>query len=317
VDCLDESWVDERLRVWLIRGLIETIRTLNKKVHHAKIIIALRVDLLARVYKATSDGGFQEDKYSGLNLNIAWTRDELRQLLDARVQALVRQRYTKEPVKLKDVLRGNVGKRKDSEAAIDYLLDRTLLRPRDAIQFLNACLEQAVDQPAITLQMLFQAEAKYSQQRRIALADEWSEHYPRLVLLTDLLKGKRPHFRLREITDDELDTMCLKVREFEEQEPRPHGRDVQMFNKYYQGGIVASELRALLAQCFYTVGLVGVRLASGLEVTWSSAGGSISLNSAEVNDEVTLHVHKAFWRILGIRDFASVEQQQYATALEA
>jgi hypothetical protein len=314
---LDESWVDERLRVWLIRGLIETIRTLNKKVHHAKIIIALRVDLLARVYKATSDGGFQEDKYSGLNLNIAWTRDELRQLLDARVQALVRQRYTKEPVKLKDVLRGNVGKRKDSEAAIDYLLDRTLLRPRDAIQFLNACLEQAVDQPAITLQMLFQAEAKYSQQRRIALADEWSEHYPRLVLLTDLLKGKRPHFRLREITDDELDTMCLKVREFEEQEPRPHGRDVQMFNKYYQGGIVASELRALLAQCFYTVGLVGVRLASGLEVTWSSAGGSISLNSAEVNDEVTLHVHKAFWRILGIRDFASVEQQQYATALEA
>lgn len=306
VDFLDEQWVaDERLRVWMLRGLIETVRDFNRKVRHAKIVVALRLDLLRRVYRATSDSGFQEEKYEALNLDLTWTRDELEQLLDERVQALVRRTYTKQPVRLRDILPAKMSGRAGGESGIAYLLDRTLMRPRDAIQFLNACLEVAVGDPRISADALRAAEAKYSQQRRTALADEWSMIYPYLVLLTDLLKGRGPQFRLGEIADSDLDGVCLRLREVEQDQPRPHARDVEMFDRYYRSAITGADLRSLLAQCFYTVGLIGVKLSPQLGTLWSSDGGPAALNSAEISDDVTVNIHKAFWRVLGINPEAS------------
>jgi DNA-binding transcriptional ArsR family regulator len=306
VDFLDEQWLaDERLRVWMLRGLIETVRDFNRKVRHAKIVVALRLDLLRRVYRATSDSGFQEEKYEALNLDLTWTRDELEQLLDERVQALVRRTYTKQPVRLRDILPAKMSGRAGGESGIAYLLDRTLMRPRDAIQFLNACLEVAVGDPRISADALRAAEAKYSQQRRTALADEWSMIYPYLVLLTDLLKGRGPQFRLGEIADSDLDGVCLRLREAEEDHPRPHARDVEMFDRYYRSAINGADLRSLLAQCFYTVGLIGVKLSPQLGTLWSSDGGPAALNSAEISDDVTVNIHKAFWRVLGINPEAS------------
>ncbi len=299
VDRLDEPWVDERYRHRLIRGLIETVKDINGKVAHMKVIVALRSDLLSRVYKATGDSGFQGDKYSGLNLAVVWSRKDLRRLLDTRVQELVRQRYTQQQVTLADILPDRMGKRKESQTAIDYVLDRTLLRPRDAIQFLNACLAQAVDEPTITLQKLLRAEAEYSQQRRDALTEEWSQHYPYLRTLTDLLKGRASHFPLREITRDQLDTISLTLEGVDD--AKAYGVDYQAFRRYFDGALGECELRALLAQWFYTVGLVGLKLASYMEVSWSTAR-PVSVNSAEVHDDVVLYIHPAFWRVLGIRD---------------
>jgi hypothetical protein len=301
VDFLDEQWVgDETLRLWLIRGLVETVREFNRRVRHAKIVIALRLDLLRRMYRATSDSGFQEEKYEALNLTVSWTRGELERLLDERVQALVRQRYTKQLVRLRDILPVRMGGKRDKGSGVDYLLDRTLMRPRDAIQFLNACLEVVIGEPKITVQALHHAEAKYSQQRRTAIADEWSEVYPYLVLLTHLLKGRTPQFRLGEIGDSDLDTLCLRLREADERDPHPHGRDTEMFDRFYRSNISGVELRSMLVQCFYTVGLVGVKLASRLPTMWSSNDGPVSLNSAEINDEIMMYIHKAFWRVLGV-----------------
>jgi hypothetical protein len=301
VDFLDEQWVgDETLRVWLIRGLIETVRDFNRKVRHAKIVISLRLDLLQRVYKATSGSGFQEEKYEALNLGVTWTRRELEQVLDLRVQELVKQRYTTQLVRLRDILPSRMEGRRGGPTGVDYLLERTLMRPRDAIQFLNACLELAVGEPQITVAKLQQAETKYSQQRRTAVADEWKELYPHLIQLTDLLKNHGPRFALREIDDNDLDTICLQIHEDERRNSHPHGQDVELFRQYLQRSITASELRSRLAQTFYTVGLVGVKLASRLQTMWASEGGPVSLNSAEVNDNTGVCIHKAFWRVLGV-----------------
>src|SRR5690349_8786432 len=109
---------------------------------------------------------------------------------------------------------------KTSQSGVDYLLDTTLMRPRDAIQFLNASLELAVGEPQITARMLRDAEAKYSQQRRTAIADEWSEIYPHLIHMTQLLKNRGSQFKLGDITNDDLDMMCLQIQAMEEENPR-------------------------------------------------------------------------------------------------
>jgi hypothetical protein len=120
IDRLDEDWVEDVVRYKLIRALIETIRSFQK-LTTVKIVIALRSDLLERVYQLTRNSGFQEDKYESLYLPICWTQDQLTQLLDCRVQALVKEQYTKHPVHLSDILPKRLG----SKPSIEYIFDRT------------------------------------------------------------------------------------------------------------------------------------------------------------------------------------------------
>lgn len=93
IDKLDVDWVEDRLRYRLIRALIETVRDF-RKVKRAKIIVALRVDLLDRVFRLTRDAGFQEEKYESLYLRIDWAPERLTEMLDRRIGALVKCRYT-------------------------------------------------------------------------------------------------------------------------------------------------------------------------------------------------------------------------------
>ncbi|HEU5406155.1 MAG TPA: hypothetical protein VFU48_00205, partial [Nitrospira sp.] len=167
IDRLDEHWVEDKTRYRLIRALIETVKDF-RKVRHAKILIAIRYDLLARVIKLTRDPGFQEEKYQSLFLPIEWTKDGLTSVLDGRINHLVKQRYTTKPVTHKDVLPEKVQR----EKALSYILERTLLRPRDAIVFFNKCIEYAEDRPVITATMIRDAEGEYSKDRLRALAVE-------------------------------------------------------------------------------------------------------------------------------------------------
>ncbi len=167
IDKLDENWIDDKFRYLLIRSLIETIRDFLK-VRNIKIIAVLRTDLIDRVIRFTRDSGFQEEKYRSLQLTLKWSRNQLRELLDRRVNYLVKQRYTNKPVGLEDVLPRSI----DGIEAIQYMVDRTLMRPRELIEFFNECIEHAEGSPIITKQALLDAEEQYSKKRLRSLQDE-------------------------------------------------------------------------------------------------------------------------------------------------
>src|SRR4029079_12535537 len=76
IDRLDEDWVDDRLRYGLIRALLETVREFHK-VQNAKVIVALRLDLVDRVFSRTRDAGFQEEKFEGEMVRVNWTKESL------------------------------------------------------------------------------------------------------------------------------------------------------------------------------------------------------------------------------------------------
>lgn len=50
IDRLDENWIEDKFRYLLIRSLIETVRDF-RKVRNIKIIIALRTDLIERIFR--------------------------------------------------------------------------------------------------------------------------------------------------------------------------------------------------------------------------------------------------------------------------
>jgi hypothetical protein len=291
IDRLDENWVEEGLRYLLIRALIETVRDFAK-VRNAKIIISLRYDLIDRVIRLSRDAGFQEEKYESIYFDLSWTRVDLTRLLDARIDKLVKQRYTTKRVTHRDLLPII-----DKRPGIEYMLDRTLMRPRDLIIFFNACIRQAGGNATITPQMLKEAEGEYSRLRLRSLADEWHADFPDLLQCVDLLKNRRATFVLSEFGDEECLNLTIKLLEKDRDRKGEWGDTLRAIDKDPSN---TDALRRLLAATMYRVGLAGLKLEAYESVVWStSERRSISAAEIEVTDH--LSVHPCFWRCLGIR----------------
>lgn len=292
IDGLDEQWVDDALRYRLIRSLIETVRSFQK-IKSVKIIIAIRLDLLNRVINATRDAGFQEEKYSSLYLKLRWNRQQLWDLLDRRIEKLVRNRYTTRPVKLLEVFPRQIEK----SAFLDYLLERTFYRPRDAILFVNSCLEKAEDRSQVTAHMISDAEGEYSRKRLIALQEEWGATYPYLTQYTKFLEGKYHSFKLNSISNDSAEQIYYsEISNFDEKDiVLISAQDFFLNDK----GTLHSFLTKLFL-IFYEVGLVGIKPDSTTSTFWSfhtNEGPSIG----SIKPTSIVYVHSSFWRVLGIK----------------
>lgn len=61
---------------------------------------------------------------------------------------------------------------------LTHILARTLMRPRDAIAYLNECLALARGKEKLTWPTINKAEVSYSANRLLALRDEWSPTFP-------------------------------------------------------------------------------------------------------------------------------------------
>lgn len=291
IDKLDEDWVEDRLRYRLIRALIETTNDFDE-IENLKIILAIRNDLLDRVYRYTRSTGFQEEKYRTRTLQISWSKPHLVQLLDARVSLLVREQYTTKVVTHEDILPPKIDKRK----TVDYMLSRTLMRPRDIIQFFNACIQKSEGQAVISRKAVIEAEGTYSRERLRALGDEWFGLYPNLLHLANLLKQRKEAFLIDEITDDKIVVNYMELLTSGQGIP---GLDLDLMKMQFEGSLSISEYRTNIALIFYKVGLVGIKIDPYTLFSWSESG-SISVSSAEINSGSKMSVHPTFWRCLGI-----------------
>lgn len=294
IDKLDEDWIEDPLRFRLIRALIETSSDFYSKITNVKIIVALRSDLLDRVYRYTRDAGFQEEKFRTSCLDITWTKQQLIEILDTRINLLVKNQYTKDNVSYRDVLPEKIGK----EVAIDYLLDHTLMRPRDVIQFFNACIQQSDGKPTISQKALLEAEGTYSRERLRALFDEWFGLYPNLDHYFQLLKNKGSVFIVESLTEDDLVENYLQLLISTSGRP---GQDLEMMKMASENQIDFETYRRNIVHIFYKVGLVGLRLDNGTPISWSHIRGP-SISISEISETTRAYVQKTFYRVLGIHD---------------
>jgi hypothetical protein len=289
IDRLDERWVIDDLRYRLIRALLETVRDLNNKLSAVKVIVAIREDLLSRMFRRTRDRGDQEEKYKSLYLRLSWNSSDLETILDNRVNQLIKDQYTKSPIKVRDLLPDKISK----QYPIRYMVDRTLNMPRDIIMLFNECLRAAEGQAIITERSLSKAEGVYSDIRLRALADEWSADYPNLIPIVFFLKKQKKEFKLKDVNVGQFEDFMLRflINDFKTQ-------DCYIYKLVEEKLGQTDDLFRGLARIFYRVGILGIKRESYLPVEWSFLGDRIV--EVELRDDVTYFIHPAFWRVLGI-----------------
>jgi hypothetical protein len=292
VDALDENWVEDRLRYKLIMALIVTARDFIR-IRNAKLIIALRRDLIDRVFRLMRDSGFQEEKYQSLYLPLTWSRSDILEVLDKRVGYLVSRRYTSAPASYRDLLP------KDFRSVpIGEYLFGIAKRPRDIIAFFNTCIAGATDQPKLTAKQLAVAEGEYSRSRLRALADEWAADFPELLDFAVVLNKRTPSFKIGSVTDNEIAETCLQIVS---KKPEGVGTLHAAASLLVDGNLSALEFKFSLFHVFYKVGMVGLKLAADEGASWADDLGQ-AISHSQLSSDTSVVVAPAFARALGIKD---------------
>jgi hypothetical protein len=296
IDRLDESWVEDGLRYKLIRALIETIKKF-RNIAPVKIVITLRTDLLDRVLDKTRDSGFQREKYNSLFLKLGWNKEQLMSVLDSRVNHLLKYKYTSGNVNFSDVFPDKI----DKVTSAEYILDRTLLRPRDAIMFVNACLKESQGKTEITTEIIKLAEKAYSADRIESLKYEWFVEHPLLDKYIDVLHDRNSNFKAGAITDDQLELLILQLVESPELNADIAVKSAHTYMKsgYPASNAYMAQLRQNILYILYKVGVVGIKVNGTSSVKWSH-DRSQDLTAKNIENTSIVYIHKILWRALAI-----------------
>jgi hypothetical protein len=295
IDRLDEDWIEDTLRYRLIRALVETVRDF-RKIKYAKIIVAIRQDLLDRVFRLIRGAGFQEEKYESMYVRIYWTDKQLLDIMNLRLNHLIKSKYTKQPVSIDSLLPRSIYKQKPS----DYIISRTLKQPRDVIHFVNKCIEQVINKKSITVDAIKTADGEYSRDRLRYLADEWNSDNPNLLEFSKVLRKQPFRFPIQAL-NKACEEFCLDFacKNLGSNDPKVTNSYLpQLAFQTANATLDLESFRNSLVQVFYKVGILGIKLETYDSFIWSS-GHRGAISGTEINDNTKLEIHPAFWRVLG------------------
>lgn len=293
IDALDEEWVSTSAKYRLIRALIEEIRTFRGELRHAKIVVALRQDLLEKVFEETRDGGFQEEKYESYYARLDWSRDDLLELLRLRVNEVFKRKYTSTTIGLDDIF----PKSRGGTTPYEYMFDRTMLRPRDVIAFGNECFVAAASRPRISWQAIFDAELQYSRKRRNALVDEWLTTLPSVNVALDILRGLPETFSRSMLKDESIETVAVQLATFDAEDDL-----VKLCKKLLEPKSTVTDAQVLsgIVQVLYHIGAIGVKSSSESPYLWSFRNQN-TITLGEAKRVTSIKIHKMLWRALVVR----------------
>ncbi|AIJ10560.1 MULTISPECIES: P-loop ATPase, Sll1717 family [Edwardsiella] len=293
IDQLDENWAENETRYKFIRALIEEIKVF-RKIKNIKIIVALRLDLLRSVFNLTRSSGFQEEKYESYILDIKWTSEQLTELVQKRVSEVYRKQYTRDNVKIYDIFPKPKGG-PSGLTAIEYITERTLLRPRDILQYVNECFSVALNRERISWDSIQKAESVYSLKRLRSLKEEWGDIYPSFEESVELLRNLPDKFSRAIIPRASIDSVISELSIQGTKDPC-----AIIANKMLNGESRESDVINELLLCLYNLGIVGFKVSSLTPYKWSSRDSTPATKN-EIKRASGMKIHKMLHSALDIR----------------
>lgn len=293
IDDLDKDWAHDDIRFKLIRALIETIKKF-RKITNLKILISMRADLLQTVITKTSAVGFQREKYEDLFHSIQWDDQQLRDLAEKRINHLFKDQYTSKKVGLHDILANKVGQ----QEAFQYILDRTLNRPRDVISYLNECLKIGSGKSKISNKVVRDAELHYSRNRLESLTDEWREVYGNMEVAIRGLKKFGARFSVAMLDEDALGDFCLHIMDGQEDDMKARCFYHECV-AYASNSLSADGLRDKLLTVFYNTASIGIKPNTTSRYEWSYKDNPV-LDLHRLDESSKIVIHPMLYKALGV-----------------
>jgi len=224
-----------------------------------------------------------------------WTQSQLSELVRKRINSLYRRKYTSENVTFHDVFKSKVA----GKDPLEYILERTLFRPRDVISFVNECFERAQGSVEVNSKTVREAESEYSRIRLQALIQEWQSAFPSLRVAFKLLSNRRGRFTSAEIATKEfLDDFVLEVDHNITSNCDPIKLAVNQYMKDGTAGSIINIAKILLSQ-LYRIGAIGLKISAGERYIYSHLDVPV-ISPESIDLETKVHIHPMLHRALNV-----------------
>lgn len=294
IDGIDERWVDEKIRFHLIRALIDTLKSFGRIID-LKVVVAIRVDVLERVVNETRDLGFQRDKFEDQAYRIHWGKERLKSIVNKRIKLMCRRKYTKENITFEDIFPNKV----NGKNPFDYIIERSFLRPRDVINFVNKCLLDSEGHHEVTANSIKSAERIYSNLMVDSIISEWASILPSLDIILKMISGRGSFSELCNlINEDFILNLYIQMEANEEKREdvlreclKNYFEDANNVNYLIACKTIASEL--------YRVGVFGIKLNTSDRFRFSFKDEP-QLPPSSIHAMSRIQIHSAFHIALNI-----------------
>lgn len=297
LDDLDLDWVDNAIRYRLIQALLETVKNF-RKIRKVKILVALRSDVYEKAISTIEGEGIQPEKYDGIVTSIKWEKESLRELVEKRIEAMFRFEYSgRKNVKFYDIFPAKIRK----SAAFEYLCDRTLMRPRDIIVFINTILDKAGGSTSISQKHISDIEAEYSGMRLEALKIEWKSVHPLVGSYLALLTRLTGKTNVKDwVTREDLENLCLELSELEGSSAfKDECFDIAKQYISRESPAKLFEFAASVLCVLYKIGAIELKL-SKQETFYASYRNLPVIKPAQISEDAAFRVTPMLWRALGV-----------------
>lgn len=293
IDDLDRDWVDDQLTNDLVRCLFRTVLEL-KRVRNLKVLVALRTNIFDQLNVGARTGG-QEEKFRSLSLHMRWSRTELAALLDERARAAALRFGGGAIDGIYDLL---PVPNRTRGSALEYILDRTLMRPRDAVAYVNECFATAAGKARLSWDDIKLAERPYSHKRLLALRDEWARPYPGLEPVFQTFRSAAS------VLDRDEYTRRLEAVALLSAEPGFLGSGwlLDMTSKLWEANAKTSWCDQFqpLTRLLFRIGFIGCSKTPHDEPVYSYQDPDYAESTRNLDEPAYFHVHPAFRTTLDI-----------------
>ena len=223
-----------------------------------------------------------------------WSRSELEELVNNRLRELMRGTYTATSPTIHELL---PEENKKQPSGFDYIIERTFMRPRDVIDFLNKCIKYADGKTTISREILRLAEDEYSHERLKALNDEWLENYGDLFSLYGFLKNQNNGFNLEEIKGI-AEEYFLKVISNGNSKKLNHEYS-QLFERFGNDFDGLKLLKQILVTLF-EIGIVGIKIMPDKKLEYIYNSYTV-YEVEDINETSRFFIHPMFHKALRIK----------------
>lgn len=201
VDELDRGWdASEDARAF-VAGLFQACISVNGLHDNLRVYMSLRRELYEEIPEVYEDA----QKYRDLIETIRWNSTSLLRLIANRIRYSLPAIADHDDRACWDTLFCAA----PGGGSFGYMIDRTLYRPREIIQFCTLTLECAHDSQIFVPfrhAAVREAEYSYSRERARDIAAEYRFQYPGLLSILEAFRGKGSIF-----SRDDIELLCLEL----------------------------------------------------------------------------------------------------------
>jgi hypothetical protein len=177
--------------------------------------------------------------------------------------------------------------------SFNYLVDRTLYRPREIIQFCTDALEESRGTGIwpIEYRVISQAESGYSEARTNDISAEYRFQYPGLSSIFDVFRGRSYGFKR-----NELELLCLSIATGE-------------YGLHKDAAWVHNQEPELLIEILWRIGFLRAQAVGGIKAvrrSGSSYVGPHQLGNLNLRNIPRFQVHPMFRSYLGMKEARDV-----------